>query len=356
MGRTGVSFFGRRKNEEAGPAGGKDTYQPRSFFRWPGREDRPQGNEEDDRDRGYRENGREATRPHSFPEPLVIGPTPALRSDPRGLPDPAQVPGSAVPDTILDGADLDRLLIRAASLRGDRHRYEAIVRQDSMSVWQVGDAVTEAVLVCVGDGVGSERLSHRGAAEACRFLRDAISPNVSGLFKASTKGQVKPIWANMAREIGDRICAVADDLRVKPQALSTTLAGALVELNPADPLSRRFVILSIGDCAAFLLRDRVFLPLLADSHDNTIISSLTHALPASVGEVDVDTGTIAPGEMLIVCTDGMSNPMRNEDVRDQLADWWGDGQVPGIPEFGWQMSYRAKSYDDDRTAVCVWGR
>jgi serine/threonine protein phosphatase PrpC len=69
-----------------------------------------------------------------------------------------------------------------------------------------------------------------------------------------------------------------------------------------------------------------------------------------------NAGTIGPGDMLLVCTDGMSNPMRNENVRAQLAEWRGSGRVPSMREFGWQMSYRVKTYDDDRTAVCVWGR
>ena len=60
--------------------------------------------------------------------------------------------------------------------------------------------------------------------------------------------------------------------------------------------------------------------------------------------------------MLMVCSDGMSNPMTNDDVREQLARWWGGEQVPGLMEFGWQVGYRVKSYGDDRTAVCVWSR
>ena len=58
--------------------------------------------------------------------------------------------------------------------------------------------------------------------------------------------------------------------------------------------------------------------------------------------------------MLMLCSDGLSGPMdNNESVRDQLADWWG-GQPPSLPEFYWQMSFRAQTYGDDRSAVCVW--
>jgi serine/threonine protein phosphatase PrpC len=288
------------------------------------------------------------------PEPLVIGDMPTLRSDPRGLPKPDLVPGPAVPDSVLDGADYEGLAIRGASLRGDSHRYNAIVRQDSMGIWRVGEREAAAVLVCVTDGVSSEPLSHRGAAEACRLLRDAVALDVPDLFKGP-KSRIRSAWADMAGKISDQLTAVAGYLGVAPKALSTTLAAVLIELNPPDPAQRRFVILNVGDATAFFLSNQEFISLLADPHDTTITSTGTYALPTSLGEVAVDVGSIGPGDMLMVCTDGMSNPMRNKNVCDQLAEWWGSGRVPSMPEFGWQMSYRAKTYDDDRTAVCIWG-
>ena len=66
--------------------------------------------------------------------------------------------------------------------------------------------------------------------------------------------------------------------------------------------------------------------------------------------------TLNSSDMLIICTDGLSNPMRNQDVRAQLAQWWECDRIPGIAQFGWQLSFRAKSFGDDRTAICVWGR
>jgi serine/threonine protein phosphatase PrpC len=292
----------------------------------------------------------------AFPEPLVIGEMPTLRSDPRGLPRPDPVPDPVVPDTALDGVDFEGLLIRGASLRGDGHRYAATVRQDSMGMWRVGGSASAAVLVCAADGVSSEPLSHRGAAAACGLLRDAIALDVQDLLKTGAKRLVKQTWEEVAHEVCKRLTAIAGCLGVAPRALSTTLAAALVELSPPDPAQRRFVILNVGDATAFLLKDGTFSELLVDPHATTITSTATYALPTSIGEVGVDIGVIGPGDMLMVCTDGMSNPMRNDEVRAQLAQWWGNGQVPSMPEFGWQMSYRVKTYDDDRTAVCVWGR
>lgn len=262
-----------------------------------------------------------------------------------------------VPDSVLDGADFEGLLIRGASLRGDRHRYEATVRQDSMGMWVIGSGETAAVLVCVTDGVSSEPLSHLGAAEACKLLRDAVArEDMPELFKASARRRLKSVWESIAIDIGNRLSAVASYLAVTPKALSTTLAAALVELNPPDPARRGYVIFSVGDATAFLLGAGEFTALLKDPHDTAITSPATYALPTSIGEVGAEAGVMRPGDVLMVCTDGMSNPMRNEDVCAQLAEWWGTGRVPSMAEFGWQVGYRVKTYDDDRTAVCVWGQ
>jgi serine/threonine protein phosphatase PrpC len=116
------------------------------------------------------------------------------------------------------------------------------------------------------------------------------------------------------------------------------------------------VVFAVGDSSAFLLRDGKFAACFADQHDTMITSTGTNALPTSVGRVAAVRGELRAGDMLMICTDGMSNPMRNTQVTDQLAAWWAPGRVPGLPEFGWQLSFRAKSYGDDRTAVCFWGR
>jgi hypothetical protein len=41
-------------------------------------------------------------------------------------------------------------------------------------------------------------------------------------------------------------------------------------------------------------------------------------------------------------------------MRDFLGSGWGKGAAPGPADFLWQLQYRVKSYDDDRTAVVLW--
>jgi serine/threonine protein phosphatase PrpC len=290
-----------------------------------------------------------------FPVPLVIGEVPKLGSQPRGLPG---IEGT-VPDTVLDGADLSGLTVRGASLRGDEHRYMTETRQDSMGIWELADRDTTALLACVADGVGSQPLSHRGSAEACRLLRDEAQQHLTALLDPGRDDEVPQLCQTMAVQLAQRLDDMARRLTIAPKSLSTTLVGALVQTGKADlvdPAHRRCVIFAIGDSPVFLLRDGTFRECLADSHDGVIADTRTAALPTSIGTVGTRVLNIGPDDMLVVCSDGLSNPMRNKEVSDRLGGWWSRGDIPGLPEFGWQLSFRAKSFGDDRTAICVWGR
>lgn len=286
----------------------------------------------------------------AFPEPVIIGREPKLRSDPNGLPSG----DFTVPDTVLDGADLPGIKIRGASLRGDEHRYFGTTRQDSMAIRRVFDGRTEAYLVCVADGVGSEPLSQRGSAEACKLLYDEVGRRVTPLFTADPRCGLPALSQDMMERVAERLVDMASAWQVAPKSISTTLVGALIEVASEHPAQRRCVAFGIGDSSAFLLRSGIFHPLFVDEHDTVITSTGTSALPTSPGQATVNTWEMVPGDVLMICTDGLSNPMRSDEVKRQLAAWWEAG-VPGLPEFGWQLSFRIRSYGDDRTAVCVWG-
>lgn len=73
-----------------------------------------------------------------------------------------------------------------------------------------------------------------------------------------------------------------------------------------------------------------------------LATSTTHALPRDAGPVDVAAMILNPGEMLLLCTDGLTRPMRGEQVRIQLAKWWSEPAPPSLSEFFWQLSFRVK--------------
>jgi len=297
----------------------------------------------------------------AFPEPVVIGARPSFPAELGPLSTKAaNMSGSAVPDTALDGGDLPGLLVRGASLRGEDHRNTGTIRQDSMGMWRVTDGKRAAVLACATDGVGSEPFSHRGAVAACQLLRDLAQANVSHFLKAAESAEsaanIKFIWEILASQLAQQLSEMAVRQKLEPKTVSTTLAAALIEENPTHPAGHRYVILRVGDATAYLLHDGQFINRFADPHGGDITDTKTWSLPTSVGDVGATVGILRPGDMLMVCSDGMSNPMTTDDACEQLARWWGGDQVPGLMEFGWQVGYRVKSYGDDRTAVCVWSR
>jgi serine/threonine protein phosphatase PrpC len=297
------------------------------------------------------QNERIHTFPNAIGDPIFIGTEPRLGSAPAGLPEERYT----LPDSVLDGAAAPGLAIRGASLRGDEHRFYGTTRQDSMGIWKVSDKHTEAFLVCVADGVGSQPLSQLGSLEACRLVHEYVPSSVTALLNADEDDELPGLCQELAERVALELAEIASRVRADPKELSTTLVAALVDASPVNPDERRYVAFGVGDSGAFLLRDRVFHALFADQHDTTITSTGTNALPTSVGRAVTYGGMLVPGDMLMICTDGLSNPMRNAKVTEQLTEWWGQGTIPQLALFGWQLSFRAKTYSDDRSAVCVWG-
>ncbi len=278
-----------------------------------------------------------------IPEPLVIGRRPMLRSDPGGIPDPH--PGHlGRPDSELDGATLPGLVVRAASIRGDAHRYYGTPRQDAMGLWQTGEA---QLLACVADGLGSKELSHAGASLACESAYRNIA-----IFQAYTDLQTGADY--LIESIADKIRRQATQYEMPMDVLSTTFLAAVID-HGTDTSPHRARLMRVGDSTAFLLHKGIWAECFGKKSEETVADSVTHALPGGTKHVEVAVADLEAGDMLLLCTDGIATPLtRNSEVGDQLAAWWSQAEPPSLPEFFWQSSFRAKSYDDDRTAICVW--
>lgn len=295
----------------------------------------------------------------TLPAPLVLVGNPRLGSNPAGLPRVL----SATPDSVLDGARLANLTVRAASLRGDDHRHAGETRQDSIGLWVFDPpswlgADVPVLLACVADGVGSQRLSHLGSAKACSLLRQSVEANLNDLV-GTDRGHTERNCRQVIRDVATGLRALADERDLAPKQVSTTLMACLVVTERKSDVGAvaRAVLFSVGDSPGYLLRERRWLPIPdhAEGEGDGMIDTHTDALPiARLDRTQVTMCTLCEDDMLMLCTDGLGGPLkRNVEVREQLADWW-TGTVPALPEFYWQMSFRAQTYGDDRSAVCIW--
>ncbi|MER6393108.1 protein phosphatase 2C domain-containing protein [Streptomyces sp. NPDC001523] len=292
--------------------------------------------------------------PFSGPKPPLYAPAPG---EPVGA--RADVDGAVVPDTVVDGATHGPLTVRAASVRGDSHRYHAEPRQDAVVVARLGepDEDTGLLLLGVADGIGSAPRSHLGSQLVCREILRFLDEYAGELARALRTRDEKTLTAvvnSAAGSVAESLVRAATTAGHRPGDYATTLRVLLV---PLDPAVRHRALFTVGDGGAALLRDGTwYLDVVgaADGEGAGIIDTRTAALPTTrVAETHL-FGPALPGDVFVLCTDGLSTPLGGEEeMRGFLRGAWG-GPPPGLPDFLWQLQYRVKSYDDDRSAVCLW--
>ncbi|MFD4907838.1 protein phosphatase 2C domain-containing protein [Kitasatospora purpeofusca] len=300
-------------------------------------------------------------RPPSFrpPGPLAhVGrKAPAYPAEPTDIPTVrgGDLYGGLLPDTVVDGGRFGPVTVRAASVRGDSHRYAAECRQDASLVVRAGGLL----LVAVADGVGSQPHSHHGSNGIVRLLAKHVLPKADTLLDLLRTGAA----ADFAGLTGRLVAAAAEELAQEaerfghpPKTWSTTLRALLVPADPAVP-ARGF--LAVGDGGLLRLREDGWENLDADGDGGdgagTLISTRTDCLPEAYERVRTALITDThPGDVLVLCTDGLALPLVKEpELREFLGGRWGR-EVPGLAEFLWQAQVRVRSYDDDRSVVCLW--
>jgi serine/threonine protein phosphatase PrpC len=266
--------------------------------------------------------------------------------------------------TVLDGAAVRAddaagwTHVRAASVRGLRHRHEGTVRQDEYCFRQTAD--DRYLVVAVADGVSAGSLSHEAAGVAARF-----GCAVVGDWLASVPVAEVP-WEHVLKTLADLVeqrgrallrkrgveVASADELAAD---LATTLALAVVDLRPDDG-SHHVEMVRVGDSSGWVLRSPGrWEALHGPKHDDAAVvaSSATAALPL-VTSYECTGHRVAAGDVLVLMTDGVSDPLGDGagDVGRFLAESW--ATPPSVLAFGGQVDLARKSFDDDRTAVAVW--
>ena len=269
------------------------------------------------------------------------------------------------PDTVADGGEAFGLTTRAASVRGLFKRYLGGSRQDDFCLHL--HVPTRTLIVAVADGVSAAARSHLGAALA---VRQATAAAVQQL----QAGVTDLDWSEIFSQAGWALVeehrrACSDSSAGVPEAaasLATTLAVAAITAdedesdadgNREDPKRRRFGLraATIGDSPTLVLSQGKFERVAGEEEDpDGLIGGGVDALPRHTNPALAEPRRLGPGDVLLVCTDGLALP---------LAD--GEGEVgrtlarelsnpPDIVDFARLLDFSRSTYDDDRTLVAVW--
>jgi hypothetical protein len=266
--------------------------------------------------------------------------------------DPARFRQPYRPDMLVDGWSTDRLCVRAASVRGDDHRYRGKPRQDE---FVLGFHPTSGSLViAVADGVSAAQQSHLGATAACRYSVDAVIRSLDAGQEIDWESVLKgAAWAVV--ETAQRLAESAEPDPTAAEALcGTTLCLVLVRPTPGGAMAS---MVSVGDSGSVRISAGQVVPVIGGkTPENGISSSAVTGLPRvpqPVIPLCVELGT---DDVLLVATDGILDPLG--EGRGLLGRLFLDGlSTPPDPlQFCRLVDFSRETFDDDRTMVAIWRR
>ncbi|WP_344511672.1 protein phosphatase 2C domain-containing protein [Streptomyces pulveraceus] len=360
--------------------------------------------------------------PTPAPRPAIthVGDRPPTY-DPEPTALPAAVPQELhglVPDTVLDGARYGTYTLRTASVRGDSARFRGEFRRDALLTARFGTDEHALVLVAVATGARATAAAHLAAADACRWIGEAVGRSHARLsedIRAGRRGELKSGLNRLTDRTYGKLRARAAELGTEPGQYT---AGLRCLLLPAAPDCRTRIFFGIGPGGLFRLRDGIWqdlepeVPAAGDTGADTgsgpgpgpfrsgpgsgsgsgpapgwpgggsgggsggdglaVDPAVTPSRPSYVedppdplgppespgppAEPFRFRGSVArPGDTLLLCGPGLAEPLRGEPaLARELAARWAPGQAPGLMAFLADTQLRVKGYSDDRTSAGVW--
>lgn len=285
----------------------------------------------------------------SSPDPRVAA-SPFAIGDPgrTALELPAGPPGIPIgqADVELSAATVPGMALRAASVRGLLHRFNATPGQDAFALAEQHrdepDAPRAVAVVC--DGVGSLGRSHEAARLVSRMLAGA-GRNVVPWPKAFAQAN-EDVRALLAQTPS----CPGDDADLNGMA-TTALAASVHRVADTWMLTSAWV----GDSSLWHLSAAGEWSLLAGAvpeDDDAFHSSGVRPLPSPDGACAEDEFSVSGGAIFLM-SDGVANPLKwSREVRETLAGWW--ARPPDPFTFAAQVSFARRSHIDDRTVVGIW--
>ncbi|RAG80512.1 protein phosphatase 2C domain-containing protein [Streptacidiphilus pinicola] len=256
--------------------------------------------------------------------------------EPDALPeaDPEDL-GGLVPDTVLELARHGSMTLRAASARGEDARALGAPRGDRMIVARFGDGPDGLLVTAVASGPG--------ATEAVRMLAASVGRSRTGLLADLRHGAQEQLRFGL-----QRLTARA--------ARGLGPAGAIhALLAPLDPTNRLRAGFGTGVGALLLLGDDAWYDAYAGRRLTNEPESAADAVAPQAGQFRFRAVVPEPGDVLLLCTEGLATPLRAEPaVAALLAAHWCQPHAPAGVDFLRQIQARASGHSGDRTAAAIW--
>jgi serine/threonine protein phosphatase PrpC len=252
------------------------------------------------------------------------------------------------PDTIADGGTAFGLTVRAASVRGLYKRYTGGPRQDDVCL-RVHDA-SGTLVAAVADGVSGAPRSDLGAALVVRYATAAVARQLDvsrgGIdWRAVFEQAAWALVEQHRRACGDDGAGVEE----ASGSLATTLLIAAVRGSDVE-------LAAVGDSPAFVLNGKEYDAVMGEPECiDGLVGGGVGALPRSAGEVQAARRSLDPGDVLLLCTDGLAMPLAGGagEVGATLAREL--ARPPDIVDFARLLDFSRSTYDDDRSLIAVWG-
>ncbi|WP_130437947.1 protein phosphatase 2C domain-containing protein [Streptomyces sp. BK239] len=330
-----------------------------------------------------------AVAPRPAPPPRVGSGPPTYDAEPTALPaaDPDGL-DDLVADTVLDGARYGTCTLRAASVRGDSARYRGEPRRDAMLTARFGAGDQALVLVAMATGARTTPGAHRAAAEACRWIGQAVGRSHVRLaqdLRAARRGDLKSGLHRLTDRSLGRLRAAAAERGLRAEEYA---AGLRCLLLPADPECRTRIFFGVGPGGLFRLRDgrwQDIEPAVGAVAGEAVVGfgsprAATPPAPGTPGPTGAPgvpgvpaapetadgppppyepfrfrASVARPGDTLLMCTAGLAEPLRDEPALPaHLVERWSEPAPPGLAAFLADTQIRVKGHADDRTAAAVW--
>ena len=189
------------------------------------------------------------------------------------------------------------------------------------------------MLLVVADGVGGRKAGEMASSKSCMIIAQELSAELADTSKSMDPG------ALMARAVGtaNKEVFLLAGSQANLRGMATALTTALIDED-------RLYIAHAGNCRAYLVRSGTITQLTRDhtyvqeliergeiSPDQARFHPKRNAITRAVGNkehlvVDTYTYPLAVGDQLLLCTDGLTEHVSNEEIMQVIQQARGDTQ------------------------------